>query len=473
MGKTSLIKSIVQLCEDIVHVDPLSPNTPSFEKEPSGKRNSKRDSLNLKATQQITEVYASTKPYPSWLLDIEDMKILRRQKSVGDVVLDRNLCFLDSPGYSKGISRTESIQSVIQYIESQLTKPFSASTASEGDIASLLSGNGGSQVDVVLYLVAQGKRSPMMLSFGWLTGLKVLKDEDVAFLQRLTAISNVIPLIARADLQSFEEIEVLKRSIADLQKSDIRFFAFNSNIQSYTICSATADDTETMDASTLMSPDYVQPLIPSELPNLIDLIFKPDNMACLRHLSAKKLVQAQGSRIFCAPDQFRLTDSPMSPTSSPNTSRALISRHGGLSPYTNARVSDHMQQEERLGQIRLAKWASDLQRSLRNERARYEAIARNERAVWLNERLGEAVSEGALVPVDSKKTTAANLDIWRAPGHRGLLDADDPLGILRWHEVVKRKVWIIPIGLLGVVWMVRTWGEGSYGYAPWSWGWSG
>lgn len=156
MGKTSLIKSIVQTCEDIVHVDPLTPHLPSIDELPSGKSKAKRDTLSVKTTQQITEVYASTKPYPSWWSDIEDTKVLRRRKSVGDTVLDRNLCFVDTPGYSGGISRMESINSVLQYIETQLTKPFSASTASEGDIASLLSGSGGSQVDLVFYLVAQG-----------------------------------------------------------------------------------------------------------------------------------------------------------------------------------------------------------------------------------------------------------------------------------------------------------------------------
>lgn len=48
------------------------------------------------------------------------------------------------------------MQLVLKYIETQLTKPFSASTATEGDIVGLLSGSGGSQVDVVFYLVAQG-----------------------------------------------------------------------------------------------------------------------------------------------------------------------------------------------------------------------------------------------------------------------------------------------------------------------------
>lgn len=133
----------------------MSPNLPSIENLPSRKPKSKADSLNVKATQHITEVYASTKAYPSWWSDIEDTKVLRGRKSMGDTVLERNICFVDTPGYSHGISRMESIQSVLQYIEAQLTKPFSAPTASEGDIAGLLSGSGGTQVDVVFYLVAQ------------------------------------------------------------------------------------------------------------------------------------------------------------------------------------------------------------------------------------------------------------------------------------------------------------------------------
>lgn len=155
-GKTSLIKSIVQTCEDIVHVDPLTQLTPSIEQLPSPKPKSKQDSSSFKATKTINEVHASTKPYPSWWSDVQDTKFLRRRKSMGDTVLERNLCFVDTPGYNNGISRMESMQSIIEYIELQLTKPFSAPTASEGDIAGLLSGSGGSQVDVVFYLVAQG-----------------------------------------------------------------------------------------------------------------------------------------------------------------------------------------------------------------------------------------------------------------------------------------------------------------------------
>ena len=80
---------------------------------------------------------------------------------MGDTVLERNLCFVDTPGYNNGISKMETIQSVLQYIEVQLSKPFSALTASEGDIAGLLSGSGGTQVDVVFYLIAQGTRASL------------------------------------------------------------------------------------------------------------------------------------------------------------------------------------------------------------------------------------------------------------------------------------------------------------------------
>ena len=154
---------MVQICEDIVHVDPLSPSPPSIDRLPSCKRHGKRESLSVKATQSITEVHASTKPYPSWWSNIEDTKLLRRRKSMGDTVLERNICFVDTPGYNNGMSRMESIQQVLQYIEVQLTKPFSAQTASEGDIAGLLSGAGGSQVDVVFYLIKQGNHLSTIL----------------------------------------------------------------------------------------------------------------------------------------------------------------------------------------------------------------------------------------------------------------------------------------------------------------------
>jgi hypothetical protein len=100
VGKTSLIKAIVQICEDIVHVDPISTTVPNAQtSRQSSRSKSKSASVELETTSQITEIYASTKAYPAWWSDLGESKILRRRKSMGDSVLERNLCFVDTPGY--------------------------------------------------------------------------------------------------------------------------------------------------------------------------------------------------------------------------------------------------------------------------------------------------------------------------------------------------------------------------------------
>jgi hypothetical protein len=105
VGKTSLIKAIVQTCEDIVHVDPLTSTTISIpDRRKSSKSKSRSGSTDLQATSQITEIYASTKAYPAWWSDLEESRILRRRKSMGDSVLERNLCFVDTPGYGNKTS---------------------------------------------------------------------------------------------------------------------------------------------------------------------------------------------------------------------------------------------------------------------------------------------------------------------------------------------------------------------------------
>jgi hypothetical protein len=145
MGKTSLIKSIVQLCEDIVHVDPL-PSGISASGAPSAGRPRNKARSNRSA---ITEVYASTKPYPSWWTDAEDSKILRRRKSMGDAVLERNLCFVDVSSVG--------IEPIVEYMVQQLRSGMVSASTASGDFLGLLSGRGGAQVDVILYLLSNGK----------------------------------------------------------------------------------------------------------------------------------------------------------------------------------------------------------------------------------------------------------------------------------------------------------------------------
>ena len=146
MGKTSLIKSIVQLCEDIVHVDPLISNIPA-----SGTSCAGRVSDPAGSERPATiEVYASTKPYPSWWTEMEDSKILRRRKSMGDAVLERNVCFVD-------VSSSTGTEPVVEYMVQQLRSGITSAISGSGDFLGLLSGRGGTQVDLILYLISNGE----------------------------------------------------------------------------------------------------------------------------------------------------------------------------------------------------------------------------------------------------------------------------------------------------------------------------
>ena len=136
VGKTSLIKSVVQLCEDIIHVDSVISSAHSS--QPSHG-----------AQDSVSEIYASTKPYPEWWSSMEESRILRRRKSMGDSVLERNICFVDTSNSAKPAT-------IIDYAEQQLTNAMSCVDRLSSEFSALLSGRGASQVDVILYLISKG-----------------------------------------------------------------------------------------------------------------------------------------------------------------------------------------------------------------------------------------------------------------------------------------------------------------------------
>jgi hypothetical protein len=140
------VKSIVQTCEDIVHVDPLPVGKiPIFKSSSKGKQV-------CKALRQSStfEIHASTRPLPPWWSEMEESKVLRRRKSMGDTVLDRNLCFVDSSSH-------DLCNTVSEYMTFQLQRAVKAPAEANSDFASLLSGGGGSQVDVVFYMLSKGQ----------------------------------------------------------------------------------------------------------------------------------------------------------------------------------------------------------------------------------------------------------------------------------------------------------------------------
>lgn len=171
----------MQVSDAIVHVDPILPTS-----QPAvlGQRSSPRPSRKARspktgaAVQQISEISASTKPYPEWWGDLDDSRLLKRRKSLGgDTILDRNVCFIDTPGYSDGSSVSletslkdasallttmqsmETITPVIRYVESHFEK-VQSDTATDSDMLSMLGGDGGNQVDAVLYLIQSSMYEP-------------------------------------------------------------------------------------------------------------------------------------------------------------------------------------------------------------------------------------------------------------------------------------------------------------------------
>lgn len=111
--------------------------------------------------------------------------------------------------------------------------------------------------------------------------------------------------------------------------------------------------------------------------------------------------------------------------------------------------------------MRLAKWATDLQRSLRNERERYEELQRTERAKWLLERVGEEVASGNIVasPGGSPRASWAVVrhgnsketsTVRERYGRPGQLDSRDPLGLCDFSDEVRRRGFVLVKVLGGV-----------------------
>ena len=319
---------------------------------------------------------------------------------------------------------------------------------------------------------------------------------DVEYLQRLSRLTNILPLISRSDQLSGEELAALKANIISaFQTNSIKSFNFDQLFNNpthpdapYAISSMASKDEETMDASLLMSPDYVQPLLESELPFLVSHIFERDVVSWLRHSAAKKFVQwreaasphTRPQALYRPLSQLCAAPHPSGLTGTATTSYAL------------ARVTDHTQREERIAQVRLANWAADLQRSLANERRRFEQLAHGERAVWLTERLGECVKDGTIVPVSrgarSSSSSAAlsfegtmvrqETTTYSRKRRAAGVDPHDPLGLLQLNAEVKRKSWIAlqvvsSLGVLGglAYYITRSWqsvGEGER-IGVWEW----
>ena len=309
--------------------------------------------------------------------------------------------------------------------------------------------------------------------------------------RRIAPLSNIIPIITKADTMSREDLLTFKASVLkEFQSASIKPFLFGLSLEDiiskltpsestqepqsdsteapsiaaeatvnamdktavsaapsndgslppFAISTAPGSDDSEMDASLLMSSSYSPPLLPSELTELISLLFDPDNMQWLRHSAARKFISWRRERLNSASlpgggdslhmhggalgitralQQHRHTTSSnaspsaLRPRSPSISSTTLISRAAtapapsafnlsssalgpGLSDYHRASLRDHTAREERLAALQLQAWAADLQARAAAERARYADLAAGARARWLLARVADETRAGNL-----------------------------------------------------------------------------
>lgn len=121
----------MQSWEDIVHID-----APPTDQGP------------------FSRTTASTRPYPTWWSESEGLRPAlqrRRSGSLNDAILERNISFLvASTTFS---DETSSASAIVEHFEQQYPRILDLTLLDDREILDLLSGNGGSHIDLVLYVL--------------------------------------------------------------------------------------------------------------------------------------------------------------------------------------------------------------------------------------------------------------------------------------------------------------------------------
>lgn len=486
VGKTSFIHGLFRSSEHIVHMDQVTPSIPSHSSFATA-------SSHYMPTTMLNEIGASTRPYPSWWTDIESRHLHHRRMSLGEAVLERNLTFIDTPG----LESDDQIQQVLNHVRLTLRRAAHLESMSDSELVSLLSGDGGIQLDAVVYLfepVAPQNNDDS-------ADLSAAHEEMLQYFGKWT---NLIPLIAQADTLPADALASRKLEVAQtLEQLQIpRFELAESPIgetaQTYPlgVSVATGDDAEEVDASVLMSSQYLQPLVPSDLGFFADSLLKPSNIARMRHTSATKFIlwrQQHGVEHIDLEKQMLLQSPQLGYHSRVTSTGSLLDEpskvlvpHSSSSYYRSASpaISDFsgqfgqgtgastqalaryneqtqaQQPNEPFRQVRLAKWAQDLQRSLNNERRKYEQLYTGNPAGWPS--TDSEKNEQALVPTKDTHSSRRG----RLGGDISVFDPRDPLGVLTLTQTFRQRGYAVlqvvgSAGLLGAAayWVVRNWSE--------------
>ncbi|KAF2863390.1 hypothetical protein K470DRAFT_292847 [Piedraia hortae CBS 480.64] len=238
VGKSSLIRSIVRASEDVVHSTPAAA---------------------VAEYPDVWEVRASTRTYPDWWKE--------RGCAMGEGVLEPNLCLVDTPGVEDERGRSQ----IMSYFAA--SHPGHLDELSELETLKLLSGEGGTHVDAVLWLFAHDEELSC-------TASKVIRH--------MSLYTNIIPVIGFAD--TCADVQAAKRRMIAQLAGLPSLYSLQDKEEPYAISSAAGIDDEELDASVLMSSLYEAPPVPSDLGKLVARLLDPSNAARMRHTVAAKFV---------------------------------------------------------------------------------------------------------------------------------------------------------------------------------------
>lgn len=471
IGKSSFINSVFRTSEHIVHVDQVAQTS-------SSQTSLATNTENYNNPSTFTEILASTRPYPSWWTDAERSRSLHRRSSIGEGVLERNLTFIDTPP----LDDDDSVQRVLDHVKLGLRRASSFESLSDSEIVSLLGGEGGVQIDAIVYLFDPTPlEGASPAHWGSELHTKLLQD--------LCRWTNFIPVIGRADTvnpeQLFTRKTQLTQMLGSLLSESYQLSSASDEVtptEPFAISSALDDDAETIDASILMSSQYLQPLAPSELGTLVDLLLTPHNIARMRHESATKFVtwRQENLQALTTQSSFIRSQSPgvtstgslledpskvlvphstsryfRAPSSTSSDRYALANNGVGASEQALAQYNEQTQPSEPCRQVRIAKWAQELKRSLDNERRKYIQMYTTRSNTPSSDE-----SEKQLMTADAIRRPKAG----RLGGDLGFIDPRDPLGVLAFGQTFRRGGFVLlqvvgGCGLLGAVayWVMRNW----------------
>ncbi|OAQ68240.2 cell division/GTP binding protein [Pochonia chlamydosporia 170] len=347
IGKTSLILAIAQSSTHIVHMD----------------------AMDTASTTQVKDVYASTRPVPWWRTDLDHGMARRRQSLTSDGVLDRNICFVDCPDREVDVQHHSP---AVEYVESHLARLLNK-PINDTDLGPT--------------------------------------HHDLECMRHLEDSTNVIPLLARADeLSTNGRLAAQTKILQDIQAAGLNCFSFSApgdtrdSPHINAISSATRADYDTVDASILMSSDYLPPLVLTDLNDLIAKTLSMEGSTWLRHSAACKAIKWLRRQRR----QGGLSYSPLG--------CGVMSSISGIS---HGQLTNRSHNRQHWDRIEMSSWAEGLRQSLATERSN-QSWQHNSKTMSLTQRHLNVTKHRRGYPSASRTMAPAS-----AMSH------EDPLGLLQ------------------------------------------